>query len=314
MKKILAGYGRLLLPACICLACTQRGQAQTDGDAIMMNKNQFCNGLMVAQSSWDHYWEGTLRRTNENLGTVTTSSLAYMANYGIRNNLNVMAGLPYVRTKASAGTAQGLKGFQDLSVFVKWRALHIRSGKQQLSLFAVGGISTPVSNYVIDLLPFSIGLGSTNASARVMMDYQRGRLFATAAATYTFRSNVHLDRYEYFDTELHLSNEVKMPDAASFLLRAGYRGKYLIAELLVSNWTTLGGFDISRNNMPFPSNRMNSTTGGLQVKYTLKTYTYLSLIGGGNYVLAGRNVGQSLSWNAGLFYAFYFTRKDQNHH
>jgi hypothetical protein len=30
--------------------------AQTEMDAIMMNKKQFCNGPAYMYSSWDHYW------------------------------------------------------------------------------------------------------------------------------------------------------------------------------------------------------------------------------------------------------------------
>ncbi len=67
-------------------------QAQTEGDAIMMNKNQLCNGFLYNYSSWDHYWEGTLKRNNLNLGTVSTQSAMYMANYGITDNLNIIAG------------------------------------------------------------------------------------------------------------------------------------------------------------------------------------------------------------------------------
>jgi hypothetical protein len=102
-----------------------------------------------------------------------------------------------------------------------------------------------------------------------------------------------------------------MPDAAQYQLRAGYRGKYLLAEALLTNWTTLGGFDITRNNMPFPSNRMNATTIGFALKYTVRSYTHLSLIAGSNYTIAGRNMGQATSYNAGIFYAFYFKQHQQ---
>lgn len=282
--------------------------AQTDLDGIMMNKNQFCNGFMYTYSSWENYWEGTLKRNNENLGTVSNQSVMYMANYGITNNLNVMVGLPYVSTKASAGTLHGMKGVQDLSLFVKYRKKLLQRGGQKLYGFLTGGFSTPVSDYVIDHLPLSVGLGSKQLMGRVMLDYQHKRLSITGSATYVRRSNVTIDRNSYYDTELHLTNEVKMPDAAQFQLRAGYRGKYLIAEALLSNWTTLGGFDITRNNMPFPSNRMNATQVGASVKYTIKQYTNLALLAGYNYTIAGRNMGQSAAFNAGAFYALYFKK------
>ena len=54
------------------IASAGSASAQTDMDAIMMNKKQFCQGLTYDYSSWDHYWEGTFKRDNENLGTVST--------------------------------------------------------------------------------------------------------------------------------------------------------------------------------------------------------------------------------------------------
>jgi len=286
--------------------------AQTDMDAIMMNKQQFCAGAMYNHSSWDHYWEGTLKRNNLNLGTVTTQSVMVGGNYGITDNLNIMVGAPYVWTKASAGTLAGLNGIQDISLWVKWRAIRKDFGKNKISVYALGGFSTPLTDYVIDFLPMSIGLGSTNLTARAMADFQRGKISVTGSAAYVLRSNVKLDRTSYYDTELHQTNEVKMPNAMQFQLRAGYRGKYLLAEALLTNWTTLGGFDITRNNMPFPSNRMNSTMAGVALKYTLPFYTHLAVLGGANYTIAGRNVGQALAINAGVFYAFYFGKNHKN--
>lgn len=141
-----------------------------------------------------------------------------------------------------------------------------------------------------------------------MIDYRRERFTITGSATYVWRSNVKLDRDSYYDTQMHLTNEVKMPNASQYQLRTGYRGRYLIAEATLTNWTTLGGFDITKNNMPFPSNRMNATMAGAEVKYTLKNFTHLSLIAGGNFTIAGRNVGQAKAFNAGAFYVFYFKK------
>ena len=302
----------ILIAVCAAVMAPALVSAQTDMDAIMMNKKQFCQGVTYDYSAWDHYWEGTFKRDNANLGTVSTQMLMYMPNYGINNNLNVMASVPYVWTKATQGTLHGMQGLQDLSVVVKWRPYTTSIGKNKLSFFVLGGFSTPLSNYVIDYLPLSIGLGSTNLTARGMVDYRKGKFTITGSAAYVWRSNVKLDRNAYYDTQLHLTNEVDMPNAASFQLRTGYRGRYLIAEALLTNWTTLGGFDIRKNDMPFPSNRMNATMVGANVKYTLKTFTALSFVGGTNFTVAGRNVGQSKAFNLGVFYVFYFGPKTKS--
>ena len=68
---------------CICVPA----YAQTDMDADMMNKNLFCTGVMYASGKWDNYWEGTLKRENLNIGTVSTKMVALMGNYGISKKI-----------------------------------------------------------------------------------------------------------------------------------------------------------------------------------------------------------------------------------
>jgi hypothetical protein len=225
-KKLTASIKLITIFIIIVAPAITKGQ--TDVDAIMMNRKQFCNGPVYDHASWDHYWEGKFKRDNENLGTVTTQSVMFMTNYGITDKLNVMAAAPYVWTKASAGTLHGMKGVQDVSVFVKWKPITKSFGKNQFSLFTIGGFSTPLSDYVIDFLSMSIGLGTTNLSARGMIDYRRGRFTVTGSAAYIWRNNVKLDRDSYYDTELHLTNEIKMPNATLYQLRTGYRGRYIL--------------------------------------------------------------------------------------
>jgi hypothetical protein len=234
---------------------------------------------------------------------------AVMGNYGISGKLNLLFGLPYVNTKASAGTLHSMNGLQDLSLWVKWMPYEKRVGPGTLSLYGIGGLSFPVSNYVADFLPLSIGLKSTNLSLRGMVDYQIGSLFATVSGTYVMRSNVTIDRTAYYTDQLILSNEVDMPNVSSFNFRLGYRSSFGIAELVLNQMNTLGGFDITRNNMPFPSNKMNATTAGVALKYNVAAVEGLALIGGANFTLAGRNVGQSNSFNGGLFYILDFSKK-----
>jgi hypothetical protein len=283
-------------------------QAQTDNDAIMMNKQQWCNGITYDHAQWNNYWEGTFKRDNHNIGTLTTQSVMFMSNYGISDNLNLIASVPYIWTDASAGTLHGMRGFQDLSMFLKWKPISFNLGRGKLSLFAILGFSTPTNNYDVELLPLSIGLGSTNIYWRGMVNYRQGIFFVRASATYVWRSNVSLDQNSYYTTQLYGTNQVQMPDMATFNGSVGIFTKYLVAEVMVDNMTTLGGFDIRKNDMPFISNRMNSTSLGAHIKYTFPFDPHVSVVGGMNYVVAGRNVGQTLDFNIGAFYAFYLSR------
>jgi len=283
--------------------------AQTDIDGIMMKKNNLCIGPMFGYSSWKHYWEGTLKRENLNLGTVSTHMYSVMGNYGISDKLNVLFNVPYITTKASAGTLHGQKGIQDASLWVKYMPFDKAIGNGDLSLYALAGASVPLSNYVADFLPLSIGLRSKTFSLRAMGDYQLGKFFVTASGTYIFRSNIKIDRDAYYTTEMHYTDEVSMPDVLTFNIRTGYRHNNVVAEAFVDKQTTLGGFDITRNNMPFPSNKMNATRLGTWLKYELNVPQGLSIIATGNYVIAGRNVGQSTSVSGGLFYILDFNKK-----
>jgi len=304
MKRIYAAA----TAACLLLAAAT-ARAQTDMDAIMMGQRQLCIGPMFSHSSWNNYWEGTLKRDNLNLGTVSASMYSVMGAYGLKDNLNLLFGIPYVRTKASAGTMAGQQGIQDLSVFAKWMPVEKDLGNGTFSLYTIGGVSVPLSNYTPDFLPLSVGLRSKTASLRLMLDYQLGDFFVTGSYTQVFRDNIRLDRNSYYTTHLIQSNEVEMPDASNLQFRAGYRSSKLIAEAVLNRWTTLGGFDITRNNMPFPSNRMNATTLGVNFKYVVTADHALSLIGGVNRAISGRNMGQATTINGGIFYIIEFNKK-----
>lgn len=296
----------------ICsLIIQQSASAQTDIDGLMMMKNFFCVGPTIGKSSWKNYWEGINKRDNANLGRVSTTNAMLMGNYGITDKLNVLFGLPYIKTKTSAGQLAGQKGLQDLSLFVKWVAKEKTIGKGNLKAILVAGYSAPVSNYTADLLPLSIGLKSKTALIRLMADYELGDWFATASGTYNFRSNVMLDRNTYYTTELHYTNEVKMPDATYFNLRAGYRSSTWIIEAIADKWTTLGGFDITKNNAPFISNKMNATKLGVHIKYDTDFVNGLSFVADASTTVAGRNVGQTTSFGGGIFYILDISKKQK---
>jgi len=280
--------------------------AQTENDGIMMKKKQWCNGITYMYSGWTNYWEGTFKRSNDNVGRFTSQSIAFMTNYGITDNLNVLATVPYVWNHQTGGTLHSLHGFQDVSVALKYKPFSLPVLKGKLNLFVVGGFSTPMTNYVIDFQPLSIGMGSTNLSGRITADYQKGIFYVTLSGAYIWRSNVSLDRTAYYDTDQHNTDEVRMYDQLHFNGNVGIRKKYLVAEVNVENMTTLGGGDIRKNDMPFVNYKYNMTNVGVHAKYTLPFYTHVELIAGGSYTVAGRNVGQATMFHVGGYYIFKF--------
>jgi hypothetical protein len=280
--------------------------AQTESDGIRMERNNFCAGFTASYSFWDHYWEGTFKRTNENMGTVSSSSLAIMGNYGLSKHFNLILSVPYIKTKTSQGTLTGMEGLQDISAFIKYLALEKQIGTGSISLYGVLGGSMPSHNYIADFLPLSIGLKSKTANFRIIADYQIKNWFATASANYIYRYNIKIERTSYYTDKLIYSNEVFMPNVFSSKFGIGYRKSDLILEGIVDTWKTLGGFDIRKNDSPFPSNKMIMTRAGINIKIPIKPINGLSLIANSFYTLNGRNVGQALANTIGIFYVFKF--------
>ena len=159
-------------------------------DAIYMNKNSVCSALVFGNSIWTNYWENALKRDNQNLGKVSTQSIMPMVAVGVSDKLNIIAALPYIATKTSAGNLLGQKGIQDLSLWAKYNFL--KSGA--LTLHALGGVSVPMSKYVPSFLPLSIGLQCKTATARIMADYNhKSGMYVTAFASFIARSKIKID-------------------------------------------------------------------------------------------------------------------------
>jgi hypothetical protein len=93
-----------------------------------------------------------------------------------------------------------------------------------------------------------------------------------------------------------------MPDQLYSNLFIGIRNSKLTVQAQLMNMYTFGGFDIRKNDMPFVSNQMNSTSLGAHVKYFLPFVTNLEVVASADYVIAGRNVGQSQTYMGGFFY------------
>ena len=90
-------------------------------------------GDVYSHDSWEQYWEGTLKRVNGNIGTVTTQTNIWSANYGVTDRLNVIATVPYVWTRASQGVLHGMNGFQDITLAGKYSVLERPSTKARLA-------------------------------------------------------------------------------------------------------------------------------------------------------------------------------------
>ena len=279
--------------------------AQSIDDGVLLPTRVLSTGLMYSHDSWTEYWEGPLKRTNGNIGTLTTQSGMVVAGYGLTSRLTVLATLPYVWTRASAGTLEGMGGIQDVTVAAKFRAL--ASDRLGLSAIVVAAAAFPASNYTPDFMPMSIGTGGSRASGRLTVAYEPSApWFLSASGAYTFCNNVRLDRSSYYTNgQLYLTNQVAMPNVSDYELTAGLRRGRWELPVTLAQQHTLGGGDIRRQDMPFVSDRMDFTRLGGELRYALSRPGNLSLRLGAARVLDGRNVGQSTTFTSGLMYAFH---------
>ena len=118
-----------------------------------------------------------------------------MGAYGVTRRINIMASLPYVQTRASAGVLAGQSGSQDLSVGIKFNALSTPlTAAGTLHVIGMLSATVPTTDYTPDFYPMSIGSHSRRATARGILSFQSHRgLYMNGSASYTRRGNVTVD-------------------------------------------------------------------------------------------------------------------------
>jgi hypothetical protein len=282
-----------------CLLGFVELKAQMPHDAIYMNKNLACGALVYGNNYWTNYWENSLKRDNPNIGRLTTQSVTAMIAYGIKRDLNVIAMIPFVKTEASQGNLLGQQGVQDLSVFLKAKTKSYHG----FTAHGVLGFSIPVSNYVPDFMPMSIGLGAKTLLARGIISYNVTKnIYLSSSIAYQARSIVKADRDAYLSgSKLYNTDQVPVPDAFDAAFRVGYLKKDNQLELFAEHFSCTKGDDILRNNMPFLTNDMTMTSVGMYGKYQPKSFGVNARVA---YVVDGQNVGQSTTLSVGLLYQF----------
>jgi hypothetical protein len=281
--------------------------AQTIDDGVMMGKHDLFTGGHHTHDSWDQYWEGALKRENGNIGKITTRTDVWSADYGVTDRLNVIALVPYVRTRASQGVLQSMQGFQDITLAAKYNFFERPStALGTVRAIAVASAGIPLTDYTPDFYPLSIGSASKRLSGRFTLNAQSDPgWFVNASTAYTWRADVTLDRpYYYTDGQLFLTDTVDMPNVFDYVVSAGYLKQGLMAAFSFSQQRTLGGGDIRRQDMPFVSNRMNASRVGAEVMYPIPKLRSLAFEFAFARTVDGRNVGQATTFTAGLLYRF----------
>ncbi len=306
-----------ILPIAMVIVSAGALRAQTPlyTDGLLMPKKDLGMGLFYSHDQWNKYWQDNKKRDNGNLGTVSTQSVTWMGAYGLTDKATLVATLPYVWTKASGGTLHGMSGLQDITLAAKYNFWSLKGEKDKstLKFFGLIAFSMPVSNYSLDMIPLSIGQGSKNISYRLAGTYTYNQVwFATLSGAYTWRSNVSLDRPAYYTNgHLYSTNEVQMPNLFDFIVRAGYHKKVWRAEVYYTQQNCLGGGSLGLQDVGFVSFQMNYSKVGGSLMYASPKFENIAVRAWGDYIFAGRNVGQSTAFTLGAMYFFHFSKNQK---
>lgn len=235
---------------------------------------------------------------------VRVNSLNLYATYGFTDKIDAVVSLPYIQStgraagvtindlsiqRPSEGFTNSRQGFQDATALLKFKSYSREIGSSILDLLGVVSVSTPVSNYQTNTgygYIIAIGNHATKYSAVGIAHLKTSSgVFATGQVGYSLRTG-------------------EVPNALIGEAKIGYAGPKNYIEGYASFQESNGGTDISEQGFTgfFPSTRVNYIRVGASA-YRPITNGFGLTLGASTYV-AGRNIGKSTGFSAGVTYNF----------
>lgn len=302
-------YLRTILCAVLILT-GMKTLAQTPSDAIMMQQRESCFAVIYDMGSFDRYWEGSSLRTNGTIATVSRNTLLPMIAIGIHDRINLIVAAPWVKTESSepnGGRFAGAKGFQDIGLALKGLLIEREIGSGKLSILSTVGFSTPMTNYLSDYMPYSLGFGANEWSLRGILQYQMDNgLYFRSSVAYLWRGQTRIERDYYYNDGSYYTDIMDVPSAWNYQLAAGmwlfdnslkFEGSYNLQN-------STSGDDIRRYNAPQPTNKVDFGVLGFSAQYYLKKIKGLGALVYFNQTIAGRNTAKIHNLGVGLTYQF----------
>lgn len=303
-------FTRPIMALVVCAFSMNGLLAQTPTDAVMMKQRESCFALIYDHGSFDEYYEGTDLRTNGTIATVSRNTILPMIAIGVHDRINLIIATPYVKTESSepnGGKFEGAKGFQDISFAVKGEILNKQIAIGKLAALATVGYSTPMTNYLSDYMPYSLGFGADEWSFRGIVHYRLDMgVYARVTASYLWRGQTKAERDYYYNNGSYYTAWMDVPNALhynavtgiwlfdnSFKLEAGYT--------LVK---CTSGDDIRKYNAAQPTNKVESGQIGFTTQYYFKKIKGLGLLAYYSQVINGRNAAKIQNVGGGVTYQF----------
>jgi hypothetical protein len=280
VRKSLHAWFHASLPALLALAAAGTGTSlpALDLNGFLPGRGQGDVALSYTTEGYDEFWVGETKVSDPGVGEVEIKSFSLWLQWGLTDNLAVVANLPHV----DAGS-DGLGGFedsglQDLTALLKFRFL--ASGPH--SLTGAAGVRAAAQNYEANL-PVDLGDNTTDALLRLVYQFQAGNFYVSQQVGYDVRGDDAPDGFPLY-TELGFT--------AGRVTYGGYYSR-LIAD---------GGTDIGDPGFTFPSNQEEYSRAGFKVygriteRFGFSAAYFLTL--------DGRNTGDSDGFSVGAVSSF----------
>jgi hypothetical protein len=269
-----------LLPALLVLAA---GGIQTPLHAFDVNgflpaQGQGDVAISYTSEGYDEFWVGDMKVSDPGVGEVEIDSISVWVQWGLTDDLAIVANLPYIDASSDGLGRFEDKGWQDLSALLKYRFW--ASGPH--SLVGGAGVRTAVQDYEANL-PVDLGDNTTDVLFRLVYLYNSGPFYFSQQVGYDVRGEDAPDDFPLY-TELGYT--------AGRVTYGGYYSQ-LIAD---------GGTDIGDPGFTFPSNQEEYSKAGAKVYARLTDRVGLSAVY--FFTLDGRNTGDSDGFSAGGVFRF----------
>ncbi|MDO7846318.1 hypothetical protein Q5H92_08125 [Hymenobacter sp. M29] len=295
----------LALSALLVVTTASAGRAQSLVSGFMAGKGHGSVAVSGTTESYMHVFLAPEKIDGVPIfQEVRINSVNLYGTYGLTDKIDAVVSLPFIQSKGRApGTVisdlnalysdQGYtnvrQGLQDITGLLKFKAYSREIGSSILDLLGVVSFSTPVSNYQTNTgygYIIAIGNRATKYSTAGVAHLKTASgVFATAQVGYSLRTG-------------------QVPHALVGEAKLGYAGPKTYLEGYASFQESDGGTDISEQGFTgfFPSTRVNYVRLGASGYRPIANGFGLSL-GISTYV-AGRNIGKSTGYSAGVSYNF----------
>lgn len=284
--------------------------SQTPSDAVMMQKRQICLGVIYNFGSFDEYWEGDHLRNNATIEKVSRNVILNMVAIGIMDRLNLIVTVPYVQTKSSepnGGKFMGVTGFQDIGFALKGEIINNQLGSGKLAMLGAFGYSAPLTNYLSDYMPYSIGSGADVWSFRGIVQYKLDNgFYARTSAAYLLRGQTEAERDYYYNNGSYYTAWMDVPNAWNYNIALGKKffENSLLIEANYTGFKSTSGDDIRVYNAAQPTNKVEFEEISFLAQYYFKQLKGFGVLTGYSQRIDGRNTSKLSNFRVGFTYAF----------